>query len=169
MIFLGGPWRCIIIMAMIFAAGGTFLVENPANSLIALHPRWVWFLECLRKYHVFVPRRSKHCVFFSLQNRAWNMFMMKTCFEQVINLLLLPLYWAYPKVWKVAFWMRKFGALSWKRTWLWSNSRSIGALDKGRLTRQERNTARPTTTRYRDKSGKLKFKGNGNLKKSQKL
>ena len=92
MIFLGGPWRCIIIMAMIFAAGGTFLVENPANSLIALHPRWVWFLECLRKYLVFVPRRSKHCVFFSLQDRAWNMFMMKTCFEQVINLLLLPLY-----------------------------------------------------------------------------
>jgi hypothetical protein len=95
MIFLGGPWRCIIIMAMIFAAGGTFLVENPANSLIALHPRWVWFLECLRKYHVFVPRRSKHCVFFRSKTghgtclwwkHVLNKSLISYCFHSILGL-----------------------------------------------------------------------------------
>ena len=73
------------------------------------------------------------------------------------------------QVWKAAFWMRKFGHMSWKRTWLWSNSRAIGSCDLGPMTPHERSTARPTTTRYRDKKGKLRFKGNANLKKSQTL
>ena len=37
------------------------------------------------------------------------------------------------------------------------------------MTRDERLTACATTTRYRDKSGKLKFKGNRTLKTSQTL
>ena len=63
--------------------------------------------------------------------------------------------------------MRKWGALSWKRTWLWANTEHIGALDKGPMTPGERAGARPTTTRYRDKQGKTRFKGNSHLKSSQ--
>lgn len=43
-------------MLITYAAGGIFLVENPANSLIALHPRWIWMLEQLRKHGVTVPQ-----------------------------------------------------------------------------------------------------------------
>lgn len=63
--------------------------------------------------------------------------------------------------------MRKYGALSWKRTWLWSCSRRIEALDKGPMSREEKLSAKPTTTRYQDKSGKTRFKGNSGLKPSQ--
>ena len=73
------------------------------------------------------------------------------------------------EIFKVAFWMRKWGALSWKRTWLWANTQHICALDKGPLTPSERSSARPTTTRYKDKQGKTRFKGNSHLKSSQKL
>ena len=76
---------------------------------------------------------------------------------------------AHLQVWKVAFWMRKYGHLSWKRTWLWSNSRIVGACDKGPMTPHERMSAQPTTTKYVDGAGKKRFKGNVNLKKSQNL
>jgi len=65
--------------------------------------------------------------------------------------------------------MRKYGSLSWKRTWLWANTPRIAQLDKGPLTDAEKSTSRPTTTRYIDKSGKAKFKGNSSLKASQNL
>ena len=65
--------------------------------------------------------------------------------------------------------MRKYGSLSWKRTWLWANTSRIAQLDKGALTYAEKSTSRPTTTRYVDKSGKVKFKGNSSLKSSQNL
>lgn len=73
------------------------------------------------------------------------------------------------KIFKVAFWMRRYGSLSWKRTWLWGNSRHIGDLDIGPMTTQERATAQPTTTKYKDKEGKTRFKGNASLKPSQNL
>ena len=74
---------------------------------------------------------------------------------------------AASETYKVAFWMRKFAAMSWKRTWVWSVSRKISCLDLGKLTRQEKAGCQRTTTRYRDAKGKLRFKGNSNLKKSQ--
>ncbi|CAL1126778.1 unnamed protein product [Cladocopium goreaui] len=116
--------RSVILMLITYLANGVFLVENPGNSLIAFHPRWVWFLEQLRKHGVEIQ--------------------------------------------KVAFWMRKYGCNSWKRTWLWANSNRIAALDRGPLTATEKSTARPTTTRYKNKSGETKFKGNSSLKGSQK-
>ena len=50
-----------------------------------------------------------------------------------------------------------------------ANTSRIAQLDKGQLTDAEKNTSRPTTTRYVDKSGKVKFKGNSSLKSSQNL
>ena len=63
--------------------------------------------------------------------------------------------------------MRKYGHFSWKRTWVWSNRKEIAELDMGPLTPEERRESQPTTTRYRDKHGKMRYKGNKRLKLSQ--
>lgn len=73
------------------------------------------------------------------------------------------------KIYKIAFWMRKYGSMSWKRTWLWSNSKSVAKLDMGAMIAAEKALAKPTTTKYKDKTGKTKFKGNSSLKTSQTL
>ena len=73
------------------------------------------------------------------------------------------------KTYKVAFWMRKYGSLSWKRTWVWSSSDTIKALDLGSLTKNEKQTSGTLTTRYKDSTGKTRFKGNRHLKTSQQL
>ena len=65
--------------------------------------------------------------------------------------------------------MRKYSSLSWKRTWCWSNSPLISALDLGALTKSEKAGSQTTTTRYRDAQGRAKFKGNKRLKASQYL
>ena len=65
--------------------------------------------------------------------------------------------------------MRKYSSLSWKRTWCWSNSTLISALDLGALTKSEKAGSQTTTTRYRDAQGRAKFKGNKRLKASQYL
>ena len=71
------------------------------------------------------------------------------------------------KTYRVAFWMRKFGSMSFKRTWVWSTSPSIQSLDLGSLTAEEKETSVSLTTRYKDAKGRTKFKGNGKLKPSQ--
>ncbi|CAL1152822.1 unnamed protein product [Cladocopium goreaui] len=115
--------RSVLCMLLLVALGGTYLMENPVNSLVALHPRYVWF--CARLQELGIP------------------------------------------TYKIAFWMRKYKAMSYKRTWIWSISSQICSLDLGSLTASERQGCTATTTRYRDKNGKLKFKGNSNLKRSQ--
>ena len=152
-------------MLITYLANGVFLVENPANSLIAFHPRWVWFLEQLQKHGVEVPGRMDDC--FS-GGPSWfnSLFGLKLHIGQFhINVNVVHA----AQIQKTAFWMRKYGCNSWKRTWLWANSNRIAALDRGPLTATEKSTARPTTTRYKNKSGETKFKGNSSLKGSQKL
>lgn len=82
--------------------------------------------------------------------------------------IIVVLYLVWPaETFKVSFWMRKFGSMSFKRTWIWSISNRIGSLDLGSLTEREKRGTVPTTTRYKDKNGKVRFKGNANLKRSQ--
>lgn len=73
------------------------------------------------------------------------------------------------KTYKVAFWMRKYSSMSWKRTWVWSTTNRIASLDLGPLTETEKESSEKTTTTYRDRRGKKRFKGNANLKRSQYL
>ncbi|CAL1158067.1 unnamed protein product [Cladocopium goreaui] len=35
--------------------GGTYLLENPLNSLVALHPRYVWLVERLLEHNIPDP------------------------------------------------------------------------------------------------------------------
>ena len=39
--------RSCIIMWLTCILGGDYCLENPANSLVALHPRYVWMVEKL--------------------------------------------------------------------------------------------------------------------------
>ena len=39
--------RTVILMWITVIAGGTFFMENPMNSLVACHPRYVWMAEQL--------------------------------------------------------------------------------------------------------------------------
>ena len=71
------------------------------------------------------------------------------------------------KVFKTSFWMRKHLAATWKRTWVWSTSERIRALDLGRLLPTERETKVKTTVRKRDKDGKMKWQGSRALKGTQ--
>lgn len=57
--------------------------------------------------------------------------------------------------------------MSFKRTWVWSNRQNFACLDLGAMTQQEKNTSKQTTTRYKDRMGRVRFKGNANLKRSQ--
>ena len=161
-------------MLITYLANGVFLVENPGNSLIAFHPRWVWFLEQLRKHGVEVPGRADVCFcagpswFKYTHTQLYIYISVWGNLPMVKNHINFKLVHA-AQIQKVAFWMRKYGCNSWKRTWLWANSNRIAALDRGPLTATEKSTARPTTTRYKNKSGETKFKGNSSLKGSQNL
>lgn len=46
--------RSVIFMWITFLMGGSYFMENPANSLVACHPRYVWMLKRLREIQVFV-------------------------------------------------------------------------------------------------------------------
>ena len=159
------PWRSCILVWITYAAGGIFLLENPQNSLIALHPRWIWMLQRLKEYDVLVPGQKRKLIICQSSLYSWFFLGLYAISGWPIFSLAV---WT-TEIYKVAFWMRKYGSLSWKRTWVWANSSRIGALDKGPLTSEEKSTSRGTTSRYKDKSGKVKFKGNALLKQSQKL
>lgn len=47
--------RSVLCMMLLVAAGGTFLLENPLNSLVALHPRFIWLSERLQRFGIHVP------------------------------------------------------------------------------------------------------------------
>ena len=70
------------------------------------------------------------------------------------------------KTYKVAMWMRKFLSPTLKRTWLWSTSPAIRALDRGPLLPSEKTSTVQTTNRS-VKNGKKQWCGNKNLKPTQ--
>ena len=123
-------------MILVMAAGGTWCLENPQNSLIGLQPRFVWMVRHLQL--LGIPDPSEHvCI---------------VCRAEV---------------YKVAFWMRKHHAMTFKRTWIWSLSTRISNLDLGRMSPQERVTHVRTAKHYKDKNGKWKWKGTKALKETQ--
>ena len=49
------PLRSCILMWLAVARGGDYFLENPHNSLIAHHPRYVWLVERLQEFGIPVP------------------------------------------------------------------------------------------------------------------
>ena len=71
------------------------------------------------------------------------------------------------KVFKVAFWMRKHLAMTWKRTWIWGTSNRIASLDLGPLLKSEKPMTVKTTIRKKNKHGEVKWQGSKALKDTQ--
>ena len=47
-------------MLLLVCAGSTYIMENPLNSLVALHPRYIWFVEALQAHGIFDPQLAAH-------------------------------------------------------------------------------------------------------------
>ena len=72
-----------------------------------------------------------------------------------------------PKVFKQSFWMKKWGAMTAKRSVMWSSSKKVGYFRTGKLKRgQGADRAKALVTRYRNARGEKKFQGNKRMAKS---
>lgn len=71
------------------------------------------------------------------------------------------------KVWKMPFWMRHWGSESPKRTVLWSNSLLVRGFATPKLAPKDKKDCIRLCDQYQDGSGRKRFKGNPNLRKSQ--
>lgn len=50
-------------MLLLVAAGGTYILENPMNSLVALHPRFIWLSERLLEHGIIVAQSVSSNIF----------------------------------------------------------------------------------------------------------
>lgn len=50
-----GSLRTVILMWVAILSGGVIWMENPSNSLIGMHHRWIWMVERLREFGISVP------------------------------------------------------------------------------------------------------------------
>lgn len=65
------------------------------------------------------------------------------------------------------FWMKAWGHLTPKRSFVLSNTHLVGQLDKGPMKRKALESEISTTDTYVTKDGRKRFKGNSNLKSTQ--
>lgn len=71
------------------------------------------------------------------------------------------------KFWRQSFWMRAHGHPTAKRTLVWSNSTLITRLHLGKMAKKLLASTVQVVDRYRNKDGKLRWKGNSKLKSTQ--
>ena len=53
-----GVRRTVLLLLLMTAAGINYIIENPSNSLLALHDRYIWFLRLLQARGVTVTKLS---------------------------------------------------------------------------------------------------------------
>ncbi|CAL1136900.1 unnamed protein product [Cladocopium goreaui] len=71
---------------------------------------------------------------------------------------------------KVSWWMQHYQGPTPKRHYAYSNSRDVLSLDKGKLKKHQRKPKEErirTADVYKDRKGKLRYKGNANLRPTQ--
>ena len=126
-----------------------FLYNSPKSTPFEFDTRWC----CFSGWVSVGPKKCLEGVGFL----TWNEF----CWTNGCT----------AKVYKVSFWMIHHGGKTWKRTTLVSNSCEIGKFDLGtlRLTRSTKRVKSTTTRRYIDKTGRQRYVGTPQLKKSQHL
>lgn len=74
----------------------------------------------------------------------------------------------YFEVYRISFWMRSYGSPSMKRTMVITNQKVLTRLAIEALKPKKRNCT-PTTRRYQDSTGQVRYAGTKRLKESQKL
>ena len=139
------------------------MLENPQNSLLALHERYVQFLKLLQSAGVTASWFVGNSVLeFGFTCSFLLLVYMSRVRETIVFLA------TQTKTYKVSMWMRKFQSFTWKRTWLWSCSNLIHRLDLGPMTSAEREGT-ISTTKKTEKHGKTSWTANANLKPTQRL
>lgn len=73
------------------------------------------------------------------------------------------------KLYASTFWMQLMGGPCPKRTLLVSNSERVNRLRTGKLVKGLHTSSVKTTEKYVDGSGRVRFKGTGQLKSTQTL
>ena len=51
------PLRTVILMWITILSGGAFFMENPLNSLVAMHHRYIWMVERLKEFGIPAAQR----------------------------------------------------------------------------------------------------------------
>ena len=75
-----------------------------------------------------------------------------------------------PQVYRTQWWMAHYGGKTPKRHYGYANSPSIQSLDKGRLVgwkKRDKALKVETAVQYKDRSGRLRYKGTKQLKKTE--
>ena len=72
---------------------------------------------------------------------------------------------AKSKMYRASFWMKHWGAATWKRTVLVSNTQCVGQFDRGPLRRKVGCDFK-SATHYKDKAGKKCYTGTQHLKQT---
>lgn len=145
----------MLAIRLIICRGGVFVIEQPATSVVFRHPR---FNELLK-----------------LVTETWLLDMSTyVCLNHEKLRLQKPLlfkHWIPLKVYKQSFWMQGWGGKTPKRTTLWSNSSAIRLFKTGseHSKTSKLMKGKGLTDRYKDRSGRWRFKGNSRLKGSQSL
>ena len=65
-------------MLLLVAAGGTYILENPMNSMVALHPRFIWLCERLLEHGIIVPQPVS-----SIAGHSRNIFILIICINSI--------------------------------------------------------------------------------------
>ena len=152
--------RTLLAIYLIISRGGVWLIEQPSSSLLYRHPR---FEELLKMQTVVRHLKNKGFVFcFSDTLRdtvhSWISlgFQAKSSWRR-----------RWPQVFKQSFWMQGWGSKTPKRTVLWSNSTAIRLFKTGAQHSKPKKNKVDLTGKYRDRTGRLRYKGNRHLKQSQ--
>ena len=144
----------VLAFILCLAKHGVFIVEQPRSSLLYRHPRFQLLLKVCRASWIDIEMHGN-----VTQGILGSSCMRYTGFVDQLS-----------KVWRIAFWMKRFGSRSPKRTILYANTRGIRHFQTLPLSKAEmkdpRNTqlVRKTISK---KTGKAQFTGGSQLKASQ--
>ena len=164
-------------MLLATALGAAWTLEQPDGSVLEFYPAWRTVMQSI--FAISGPRAV------SVQHLA-RCWLPKTLFSSVsINIICSVLievlvsyfpnlhWWTNnSEVCKVKWWMQHYSAKTPTRHYGYANTRAIMGLDRGKLTKDQRKPKHErikTADAYYDKHGVRRYKGNANLRPTEKL
>lgn len=145
----------MLAIRLIISRGGVFVIEQPATSVVFRHPRFNELLHLVTE-----TRLLDISTIVCLNHEKIKVrFVLFVLFKHRIPF----------KVYKQSFWMQGWGGKTPKRTTLWANSAAIRLFKTGseHSKTSKMMKGKGLTDRYKDKSGRWRFKGNSRMKSSQ--
>ena len=137
-------------MALAICMGGSVLLENPATSWLFQCKWFLWLVRALKRQGHRVPELIHQCNSFS--QHVLLIFLQSQCLQSA-------------KMYRCTFWMKHWGAPTWKRTVLVGNVKHISVFDRGPLKRGTK-CAFKTAEKYENRAGKVCYKGTRLLKQT---